>query len=64
MRTNCALFQALLAALKGDTRLCVAINLTLPGESVRTRRVSEWRTTPLASVTLDKKPAVFLFLAS
>lgn len=61
---NGALFQALLAALKGETRLCVAIDLTLPGESVRTHRVSEWRAAPPALAALDKKPAVFLFLAN
>lgn len=61
---NGALFQALLTALKSDTRLCVAIDLTLASESVHTHRVSEWRLAPLASAMLDKKPAVFLFLAS
>ena len=61
---NGALFRALLATLKGDTRLCVAIDLTLAGESVRTLRASEWRAAPPASATLDKMPAVFLFLAS
>ena len=61
---NAALMQALLAALKPDTRLCVAVDLTLATESILTRRVSEWRKAPPAPALLDKKPAVFLFLAT
>ena len=61
---NTALLQALLATLKSDTRLCVAVDLTLASESIRTRRVSEWRAAPPAPAALDKKPAVFLFLAA
>ena len=61
---NGAMMQALLATLKSDTRLCVAVDLTLATESVRTMRVDAWRKTPPAPGTLDKKPAVFLFLAA
>ena len=61
---NGAVMQALLATLKSDTRLCVAVDLTLATESVRTMRVDAWRKTPPAPGTLDKKPAVFLFLAA
>ena len=61
---NGALVQALLAALKPDTHVCVAVDLTLTTESILTRRVSEWRKSPPAPALLDKKPAVFLFLAA
>lgn len=56
---NDALYAALLAACAPTTRLCVAADLTLPGESVATRRVSEWKGT----AGPGKRPAVFLLLA-
>lgn len=60
---NGALQQALLATLKPDTWLCVAYDLTLPSEKVRTRRVSQWRQAA-GELAPDKRPAVFLFLAA
>ena len=59
---NQALFDALAGALKSSTRLCVAVDLTLPGEAVVTRQVAQWRSHPPAR--LEKRPAVFLFLAA
>jgi 16S rRNA (cytidine1402-2'-O)-methyltransferase len=56
---NDALFAALLSTCAPRTRLCVAADLTLPGESIATRRVSEWRGT----AGPGKRPAVFLLLA-
>ena len=55
-----ALFSALLAACAKDTLLCVAADLTLPTESIRTRTVAEWRRAPQ---TVGRRPAVFLLLA-
>jgi 16S rRNA (cytidine1402-2'-O)-methyltransferase len=55
-----ALLAALLAACAPDTRLCVAVDLTLPGESIATRDIREWRRAPPA---LGRRPAVFLLLA-
>jgi 16S rRNA (cytidine1402-2'-O)-methyltransferase len=57
---NDALFGALLEACAADTRLCVAADLTLESESVRTRTVAEWRR---ARGAIGKRPAVFLLLA-
>jgi 16S rRNA (cytidine1402-2'-O)-methyltransferase len=56
---NDALFAALLHACSPATRLCVAADLTLATETVRTMRVSEWR----RSAGPGKRPAVFLLLA-
>jgi len=56
---NDALFAALLAACAPTTRLCVAADLTLPGEDIATRRVSEWK----GGAGPGKRPAVFLLLA-
>jgi 16S rRNA (cytidine1402-2'-O)-methyltransferase len=58
---NEALFSALLEACAPTTRLCVAADLTLPTESVRTRSVAEWRRSKGA---IGKRPAVFLLLAA
>ena len=55
-----ALQAALLDACAGATRLCIAADLTLPSESIRTRRVAEWRAAPAA---VGRRPAVFLLLA-
>lgn len=55
-----ALLAALLAACDPGTRLCVAVDLTLPGESIVTRSVGHWRRAP---PTLGRRPAVFLLLA-
>ena len=57
---NDALFGALLEACSPGTRLCVAADLTLPTESVRTRTIADWRR---AREALGKRPAVFLLLA-
>ena len=57
---NEALFSALLEGCAPATRLCVAADLTLSTESVRTRTVAEWRQSKGA---IGKRPAVFLLLA-
>jgi 16S rRNA (cytidine1402-2'-O)-methyltransferase len=58
---NQALYEAFLAGLQPATRLTVAIDLTQATETVITRAVSQWRQG--ASPALDKRQAVFLFLA-
>jgi len=57
---NDALLAALLETCAPETRLCVAIDLTLPEESVTTKPVSAWRRSRPA---IGKRPAVFLLLA-
>lgn len=57
---NDALLGALLESCKSQTRLCVAADLTLPAESVKTLPVGEWRRTKAA---IGRRPAVFLLLA-
>lgn len=57
---NAALFQAMIAACRPTTLLCLASDLTLPTESILTKRVTDWcRTAP---PHLDKRPTVFLLL--
>lgn len=57
---NDVVLSALLESCAPHTRLCVAADLTLPGESVKTRTVAEWRDSP---PTIGRRPAVFLLLA-
>ena len=56
---NDAMFADLLETLSPSVRLCVAADLTLPDEFIRTQSVREWRTAP---VRIGKRPCVFLFL--
>ncbi len=58
---NMAMFGTLLAALRGDTRLCVARSLSTDREWVKTRTVAQWKQE--APPDLDKQPTLFLFLA-
>ncbi|MDR0672588.1 MAG: SAM-dependent methyltransferase [Zoogloeaceae bacterium] len=58
---NRALFADLLQHARPDTLLCLAVDLTLPGESIRTHRVRDWQKLPVPNC--DRRPAVFLILA-
>src|SRR5262249_4630849 len=57
---NDALLGALLETCAESTRLCVAIDLTLPTESIQTRWIGELKK---KSFPIGKRPAVFLLLA-
>lgn len=56
---NIALFDDILATCKPDTRLCIAINLTLPDQFVRTLPIVQWRNLP-QKPDMHKKTAVFI----
>jgi 16S rRNA (cytidine1402-2'-O)-methyltransferase len=58
---NDRLMTQLVRTCDPATLLCVACDLTLATESVRTATVGEWRDHPVA---IGKRPAVFLLLAS
>ncbi len=57
---NPQLLDALLDACRPDTLLCVAAELTLSTEFVRTRRIADWKT---QIPDLKDRPSVFLLLA-
>jgi 16S rRNA (cytidine1402-2'-O)-methyltransferase len=57
---NDVLLAALLETCNPKSRLCVAADLTLPTESVKSLTIAEWRR---ARAALGKRPAVFLLLA-
>jgi len=54
------LLAALLETCSPQTRVCVAADLTLPDESIKTASVADWRR---AKTSIGRRPAVFLLLA-
>jgi 16S rRNA (cytidine1402-2'-O)-methyltransferase len=54
---NQHLFESLLETCRQQTRLCVALDLTLETEFIRTITIAEWSAKP---PELGKRPAVFL----
>lgn len=58
---NHALLQQLRETLAPATRLAVAVDLTLPEETVISRRVADW---PQCAPNLHKRPAIFVVHAA
>ena len=58
---NAALLEALLASCQGSTLICVATDISLPTETIRTMSAAQWKSTPAPD--FHKKPTVFLLLA-
>lgn len=58
---NRQLFDSILQTCQPETRVAVATDLSLPGESVKTRTVRQWKkeTPP----EIERRPTVFLLLA-
>jgi len=61
---NGAMLEALVTGCQPGTLICVATDLSLPSESVRTLTAAKWKTLLAAGKAPDfhKKPTVFLFL--
>jgi len=57
---NDAFFKDLLQNCQPTTRICVAVNITMPDAFIRTKTVSEWRR---QTVEIGKRPCVFILLA-
>jgi 16S rRNA (cytidine1402-2'-O)-methyltransferase len=57
---NQQLFDALLKQLQPDTLLTIALDLTTENQVVKTKAVRQWRQ---EQTILEKKPAIYLFLA-
>jgi 16S rRNA (cytidine1402-2'-O)-methyltransferase len=58
---NRQMFDAILSHCQPATRLCIATDLTLPAESIRTQSIQNWKkqTPP----DIERRPTVFLLLA-
>ena len=57
---NDSLFGDILSVCSGHTRVCVAVNITMPDAYIRTRTVAEWKK---ENIVIGKRPCVFLILA-
>lgn len=58
---NQHLLEDILTTCNGETKLCIARNISLSDEYIVTKRIREWK--QLALPDLHKKPTVFLLLA-
>ncbi len=58
---NAHLWDALVSTCRAETRLCVAKNLCMPQEDIRTMRIAEWK--QAGAPDFHKENAVFLLLA-
>ncbi len=58
---NGKLMHSILGACAGTTLLCVAAEISLAGEDIRTMPVAQWKKQP---PQLDRRPALFLLLAA
>ncbi|UNY98247.1 SAM-dependent methyltransferase [Zhouia spongiae] len=57
---NNKLLSDFLSILNPHTKLCVACDLTLPSEFIKTQAVSNWKHT---EIDLHKRPCIFIFQA-
>lgn len=62
---NTALLEAIATACQANTLICVATDLTLPTESIKTQTAAKWKSELSSGKAPDfhKKPTVFLLLA-
>ena len=58
---NAHLWASVVATCRPDTRFCVAKNLCMPQEDIRTMRIAEWK--QAGAPDFHKETAVFLLLA-
>lgn len=58
---NPALFSALLAACRPETRLTLACDVTLPSEYIRSQSIAQWKKAPAPEI--NKRPTVFVLFA-
>ena len=57
---NNQLMEALMKNCQERTRICVAVDMTCPSESIKTQTVAKWKQKP---PELHKRPAIFLLQA-
>lgn len=57
---NDAMLADMLEVLKGTTRICVAADITLPSQYIKTRTAAQWKK---AVPTIGKRPCVFIISA-
>lgn len=57
---NMKLLEDVLAACDRKTRLCIAVDISLQTESIKTKTIAEWRQSP---IDIHKRPAIFILSA-
>jgi 16S rRNA (cytidine1402-2'-O)-methyltransferase len=57
---NNKMFEGLKKALNNNTHLCIATDITLPTEYIKTLSISEWKRVP---IDLHKRPTIFIIQA-
>lgn len=55
---NNAMFENILSVCSGSTYLCVACDITLDSEYIKTKSVAEWKSSKRPD--LDKRPCIFI----
>jgi 16S rRNA (cytidine1402-2'-O)-methyltransferase len=63
---NAAMMASCMQALAPQTHLCLALDLSLPTEEIRSMAISEWKKVfpgEAACAALQNRPCVFLLLA-
>lgn len=56
---NQQLFSELISLLRPTTRLCIATDVTLESECIKTKTIAEWKN---CTPNLQKRPSIFLIL--
>tara|TARA_B100001142_G_scaffold176762_1_gene176438 strand:+ start:9863 stop:10567 length:705 start_codon:yes stop_codon:yes gene_type:complete len=54
---NNQLMETILKSCHNNTKLCIASNITLATEEIKTKTIAEWKQT---KINIHKKPAIFL----
>lgn len=57
---NISLFQDLIATLSPSTKLCIACDITVETEYIKTKTIKEWRN---KMPNINKRPAIFIIYA-
>ena len=57
---NLQLFESIIKTCLKSTKLCIASDITLPSENIKTKTIQEWR---LIRPEINKKPSIFLISA-
>ncbi len=55
---NNEMLKSILETCNSDTRLCIATDITLPSEDIRSMSIKEWK--QVAKVDLHKRPTIFI----
>ena len=54
---NNQLFDTIIKVCSNNTKLCIASDITLPSENIKTKTIAEWKQ---KKININKKPAIFL----